>query len=137
MRNHEITEQGPLLNEEGNLREPGWARHLLLSYDRADIKAPKFRIKEWDYYLVLGKDFGAAFTLSDDGYIGLQSVSLLKLGDEPYHGRHQQYPRIYASEYGNEASFRFRKRHHGVQGQAPAHAVSGAGGWQPPSAMCL
>lgn len=84
MRNHEITEQGPLLNEEGNLREPGWARHLLLSYDRADIKAPKFRIKEWDYYLVLGKDFGAAFTLSDDGYIGLQSVSLLKLGDEPW-----------------------------------------------------
>ena len=35
------------------------------------------RIKEWDYYLVLNEDFAGAFTLSDDGYIGLQSVSLL------------------------------------------------------------
>ena len=30
-----------------------------------------------DYYLVLNEDFAGAFTLSDDGYIGLQSVSLL------------------------------------------------------------
>ncbi len=41
------------------------------------IKAPKWRIKEWDYYLVMGRNFAGAFTISDDGYIGLQSVSLL------------------------------------------------------------
>ena len=48
------------------------------------LKAPAFRIKEWDYYLVVNKDFAAAFTISDDGYIGLQSVSLLVFGDEPW-----------------------------------------------------
>ena len=84
MRNHEITEKRELLNENGDLAEPGWSRRLYQRYDRSKIKAPKFRIKEWDYYLVMGKDFAGAFTISDDGYIGLQSVSLLNLGNEPW-----------------------------------------------------
>ena len=79
MRNHEVTTRHPLLTTEGTLMEPGWSRQLLQMYDRRAIKAPKFRIKEWDYYLVLNEDFAGAFTLSDDGYIGLQSVSLLNL----------------------------------------------------------
>ena len=77
MRNHEVTEVQPLLKEDGSLREPGWSKRLLQVYDREKIKAPKFRIKEWDYYLVMGGDFAGAFTISDDGYLGLQSVSLL------------------------------------------------------------
>lgn len=77
MRNHQVTSAGPLLREDGSLSEPGWSTQLVKTYDRSKIKAPKIKIKEWDYYLVLGKDFGAAFTISDDGYIGLQSVSLL------------------------------------------------------------
>ena len=77
MRNHEVTRVQPLLREDGSLTEPGWSRRLLQTYDRSRIRAPKFRIKEWDYYLVLNEDFAGAFTLSDDGYIGLQSVSLL------------------------------------------------------------
>ena len=77
MRNHEVTTKQPLLNKDGSLREPGWSRQLIQEYDRNQIKASKLRIKEWDYYLVLNQDFAAAFTLSDDGYIGLQSVSLL------------------------------------------------------------
>lgn len=77
MRNHEVTNKQDLLMPDGSLREPGWSRKLYQSYKRDQIKAPKFRIKEWDYYLVLNEDFAGAFTLSDDGYIGLQSVSLL------------------------------------------------------------
>ena len=84
MRNHEVINVQPLLDEKGNLREPGWSRHMVQQYDRKMIKAPAFRIKEWDYYLVIGKDFGAAFTISDDGYIGLQSVSLLVFGEHPW-----------------------------------------------------
>ena len=76
MRNHEVTKRQPLLDSNGILTEPGWAKSLVFDYDRTKIHAPKFRIKEWDYYLILGKDFGAAFTLSDDGYIGLQSATL-------------------------------------------------------------
>ncbi len=77
MGNHEVTTQQMLLKEDGSLREPGWSKSLVQQYERSMIKAPKFRIKEWDYYLVLNEDFAGAFTLSDDGYIGLQSVSLL------------------------------------------------------------
>ena len=79
MRNHEITKVQPLLKEDGSLREPGWSKQLYQVYDRNAIKAPKFRIKEWDYYLVISEknNFGVAFTISDDGYIGLQSASLL------------------------------------------------------------
>ena len=82
-RNHEVVSRQPLLNNAGSLKEPGWARSLVQTYDRKMIKAPKWRIKEWDYYLVLGQEFGAAFTVSDDGYIGLQSVSLLIFKDIP------------------------------------------------------
>lgn len=88
MRNHEITKQTPLLTANGNLTEAGWARKQLFTYRREAIRAPKLRIKEWDYYIVIhdGKkdgteSFAAAFTISDDGYVGLQSVSLLFLDE--------------------------------------------------------
>ena len=84
MRNHEVLEAGLLLDSRGELREPGWSRSLLQEYRRSMIKAPKFRVKEWDYYLVVNDGFAAAFTISDDGYIGLQSVSLLVFGGQPW-----------------------------------------------------
>ena len=79
MRNHEVTKVQPLLKEDGSLREPGWSKQLYQVYNRNAIKAPKFRIKEWDYYLVISEknNFGVAFTISDDGYSGLQSATLL------------------------------------------------------------
>ena len=49
---HEITERIPLLDGSGNLTQPGYAKKLLPVYRRADIKAGKLRIKEWDYYLI-------------------------------------------------------------------------------------
>jgi len=73
---HEITEPLQLLNSEGRLAQPGWARDLLFDYSRKDIKAPKFRIKEWDYYCVLNDHAGAAFTIADNGYMGFIAITL-------------------------------------------------------------
>jgi len=73
---HEVTEPGPLLDERGRLREPGWARRPLFGYSRNGINAPLRRIKEWDYYCVLAKDFGVAFTVADNGYVGIVSASV-------------------------------------------------------------
>lgn len=84
IRNHEIQKIQRLLTSDGTLREPGWSRKLYQIYDRNDIKAPKFRIKEWDYYLIMSDSFAVALTVSDDGYIGLQSASLLLFGDAPW-----------------------------------------------------
>ena len=58
MAQHEITAPCRLLNSEGNLQEPGFAKKLYWKYDRADIKAPKWRIKEWDYYYIGTQDWG-------------------------------------------------------------------------------
>ncbi|MCR4614847.1 MAG: DUF2804 domain-containing protein [Clostridiales bacterium] len=87
MRNHEVTTIQPLLNSDGSLREPGWSRSPVQVYDRKAIKAPKFRIKEWDYYLILSDSgkFGVALTVSDDGYIGLQSATLLDFSTNWHH----------------------------------------------------
>ena len=76
-RNHEITKLQHLLKPDGSLREPGWSKAMVQKYSRKHIKAPAFRIKEWDYYLVLNEDFAGAFTVSDLGYLGMLSVSLL------------------------------------------------------------
>jgi len=73
---HEIKQHGPLLNDKGQITEPGWARSLILDYDRNKIKAPKSRIKEWDYYATLNEHFGIAFTIADNGYMGFISVTL-------------------------------------------------------------
>ena len=74
---HEITRAIPLLDGEGNLAEAGFARRLLPVYRRADIKASKLRIKEWDYYLINNGRFALALTVDDNGYMGMDSVSLL------------------------------------------------------------
>ena len=50
MRNHEVVTKQPLLKEDGSLREPGGSKSLVQTYDRKQIKAPRMRIKEWDYY---------------------------------------------------------------------------------------
>lgn len=78
---HEITTSAPLLDEKGNLREPGYAKRLLPIYRRADIKAPAARIKEWDYYLVANDHFAVALTIADNGYMGLDSVSFLQFDE--------------------------------------------------------
>lgn len=85
MRNHEVTQRQPLLDGQGRISEPGWARSPLWEYDRSKITAPGFRIKEWDYYLVMNQEYGAAFTLSDNGYMGVQSVSLLNFKEKWEH----------------------------------------------------
>ncbi|MFA6830215.1 MAG: DUF2804 domain-containing protein [Bacilli bacterium] len=73
----EITQKGPLLNEDGSLVEAGYAKSLIKDYDRKKIKAKKSRIKEWDYYLIYNADFAIALTIDDNSYMGMTSVSLL------------------------------------------------------------
>lgn len=80
---NQILEKGPLLNGEGKLISPGWAKELLLEYKRSAIKASKHRIKEWDYYCIINHESkkGIALTIADNSYMGLLSVSYLDLND--------------------------------------------------------
>ncbi|MDR1639881.1 MAG: DUF2804 domain-containing protein [Clostridiales bacterium] len=75
----EVTRRQKLLDKKGVVAEPGYARKLVWEYNRQQAKKGFMRLKEWDYYLVMGQGFAAAFTISDLSYIGLASVSLLDL----------------------------------------------------------
>lgn len=72
-----INSPGPLLDEQGRLIEKGYATKLIRDYDRARIAAPKWRIKEWDYYCVVSDRYALALTIADNGYLYMDSVSLL------------------------------------------------------------
>lgn len=79
---HEIVEKGRLLNWFGNLLEVGYSKSMLRDYYREDIKAPKYRIKEWDYYLIYNDDYGVALTVADNGYMGMLSASVLRFANK-------------------------------------------------------
>ena len=80
---HEITAKQRLLDSNGNIAEPGFAKKLLWEYNRNDITAPKIRIKEWDYYYIGTQDYGICLTISDAGYVSCLSVSFLQFGEKP------------------------------------------------------
>ncbi len=92
MAQHRIVEEGLLLNPDGSLREPGWATSPLLVYNRNSVRASKYRMKEWDYYLVNDDDFAIAFTMCDAGYMGLLSVSVVDLRNPGEHTATQLKP---------------------------------------------
>lgn len=81
MKQIELT-SGPLLSNEGEIIESGYSTTLIKEYDRKMIKAPKLRIKEWDYYYIINNHFGLALTIADNSYMGLYSVSLLNFDDK-------------------------------------------------------
>jgi len=85
--NTEITAPMELLDSDGRVTKEGWARRPYWRYDRGRIKAPWWRIKEWDYYSILSREgaFGIAFTLSDLGYAGLNAVCFLDFERNTFH----------------------------------------------------
>ena len=83
MKQHQLS-AGKLLNVYGNLHEAGFSKTLIKDYNRKDIKASKFRIKEWDYYYIGNDSFGVAFTIADNSYMALAGVSLLDYTNKRY-----------------------------------------------------
>ena len=70
-------ENGPLLDDKGNLCEAGYAFSLVKEYDRSKIKANSMRIKEWDYYYIGNEEYGIALTIADNSYMWLCTASFL------------------------------------------------------------
>lgn len=79
-----ITQPGPLHDDRGWVAQTGYATRPLLRYDRRRVDAAPWRIKEWDYYLVNDGSYAVALTLSDLGYIGLLSASVMDFERKSY-----------------------------------------------------
>ncbi|MHA1688752.1 MAG: DUF2804 domain-containing protein [Promethearchaeota archaeon] len=65
----EITKPSNLFNEDGSLVQTGWARKPILKYNKEWIGKSWWRIKEWDHYSILNKEFGFQLTIGDIGYL--------------------------------------------------------------------
>ena len=78
---HRITTPGPLHDERGHLIETGYATSLIKTYDKSRIAASRLRIKEWDYYCICTDRFALALTIADNGYMTMDSISLLFFDD--------------------------------------------------------
>lgn len=76
--------KGRLLDDEGRLLQAGYSTVMSRRYDRKNVAASKWRIKEWDYYIISDGRKSIAFTISDIGYLGLMSVSVIDLEKPAY-----------------------------------------------------
>ena len=66
---NEITDSTNLFNQDGSLVQRGWARKPILNYNKEKIGKGWSRVKEWDHFSVLNKDFGFQLTMGDIGYL--------------------------------------------------------------------
>ena len=76
-----ITGPGPLLDKNGALLQRGYSTEALLKYRREDIKAPPWRIKEWDFYQVSNDDYCVQFTIGHTSYAGALTVTFFRFDD--------------------------------------------------------
>lgn len=80
MEQYELKETISLADENGNLASTvGFARRPYWHYNREDLNVKRWRLKEWDYYLVNTGKIAVAFTMSDLGYVRMASISYLDL----------------------------------------------------------
>lgn len=63
----EITQPVDLLNTDGTVAHPGWARQNLFRYNRESIAASPYQIKEWDYYQVSDGRYLVQLTMANIG----------------------------------------------------------------------
>lgn len=76
MKQNEIKVRTKLLDENGNIAEPGWCRKMLYDYSRKDIKTSRLRLKEWNFYQVANERYTVQMTVADIGMGGAVACSL-------------------------------------------------------------
>ncbi len=84
---NEITEPSDLFDEKGHLLQKGWARKPILKYNKEKIGKKWTRIKEWDHYSILNKDFGFQMTIGDIGYLTQMSYVWLDFKKKERHDK--------------------------------------------------
>ncbi len=86
-KQNEITEHSDLFNEDGSLVQRGWARKPILKYNKENIGKGWARIKEWDHFSVLNKQFGFQLTIGDIGYLTQMSYVWLDFENKVRQGK--------------------------------------------------
>lgn len=74
----QIQQPGNLLTDKGVLAQKGYATHAVLTYNREQIAAVPWKIKEWDFYQVSNDDFCLQLTIGHVSYAGEVSVRIFE-----------------------------------------------------------
>ena len=77
--NHEIKKRTALLQSNGQLREAGYAPHMLFDYNRECAKLGPMPLKEWNFYQFQCKNYVLQMTLGHLSYIGQMAVTLMDI----------------------------------------------------------
>jgi len=86
-KQNEIKEPSNLFNKDGSLIQRGWARKPILTYNKENIGKGWTRIKEWDHYSILNKEFGIQITIGDIGYLTQMSYVWLDFKEKVKNGK--------------------------------------------------
>ncbi len=87
----ELTQPGPLLNDQGRLAQIGWSRQPLLTCNLENARfyalhaLQRFRIKRWDYYALFTPQRFFSATVADLGYAGNVFVYTLDFASNELH----------------------------------------------------
>ena len=65
----ELLQRGPVLDKKGR-PFPGFSRKSTLIYRRNAVKAPPWRVKEWDFYQISNDHLCLQLTIGHAGYAG-------------------------------------------------------------------
>ena len=83
----EYTEPTKLLDENGNLIAPGFARHNVFEYDRSQV-VPKMRSKEWDFYQISNGKYAVQLNFANISFGGFISAKLIDLHNRQHDRKH-------------------------------------------------
>ena len=89
-KQNKIEKPSNLFHKDGSLVQKGWANKPILAYNKEYIGKSWLRIKEWDHYSVLNKDFGFQLTIGDIGYLTQMAYTWLDF-KEKVHGGNDEF----------------------------------------------
>ena len=79
----EYTEPTKLLDENGNLLSPGFARRNVFEYNRSQV-VPKMRSKEWDFYQISNGKYAVQLNFANISFGGFISAKLIDLHNKQH-----------------------------------------------------
>ena len=79
MMQREITEKALLLDGEGRIAQPGWARRMNYVYNRESARSTPINLKEWNFYQFLRDHWAVQLTICHLSYACNAAVTLLSL----------------------------------------------------------
>lgn len=78
---NELTSKQKLLAKNGNIANPGWARHMYYMYDRKQVKNAN-KLKEWDFYQIHFGHIVLQLTMGHVSYASSISATIIDLDNE-------------------------------------------------------